>query len=256
MFLTIETDDNHGMTPQIERALAEALEEELTRELAPILDPIMTRIKERIPAIIENCRLKVVDMALSSSGVSTCTPSTSSLGVSSSTSDSEGRISKKQATNPTASRCSGSSFELVSEKISPERSTSKKALGKQPQQFQQNLAQTPLRDEQRENDALEPMLTWLELHDDPKSTMSMIDSFPDCSYDTGGFTGNFPFLNGFGDIWQSNDTSCSGLQSADWSLPELGTGGPEERKNMGGETGPEWDFMSKDTGPTFPHDSR
>ena len=256
MFLTIETDDNHGMTPQIERALAEALEEELTRELAPILDPIMTRIKERIPAIIENCRLKVMDMALSSSGVSACTPSASSLGVSSSTSDSEGRILKKQATSPTASRCSGSSFEIVSEEINPVQTFSEKGLGERSQQPQPNITQTPLHDEQRENDVQGPTLPWLELPDGTNNPLSMIDSFPNCGSDMGGFTGEFPFLGGFGDIWQSNDASCSGPQLAGWSLPELGSGGPEEQNNVGCETGPEWDFMSKDTEPTFPRDSR
>jgi hypothetical protein len=118
------------MNPRLERALSEALEEELTRELAPILEPIMSRIKELIPTIMESCRLKLMRTSVSSDDDTVSTPSAISSGGGSS--DSEPRSSKKQAKprdSSTASRCSGSSFEIVPIAEMP----SSKVQGKRPQ---------------------------------------------------------------------------------------------------------------------------
>lgn len=118
------TDEQQGMSPLLERALSEALEEELTRELAPILEPIMACIKARIPAIIENCRLKLMRSSACSEDEAALTPSVVSPGAASS--DSDVGSSKKQST---PSRFSDSSFEVVP---TPEPLSSK-AQGKRPQ---------------------------------------------------------------------------------------------------------------------------
>ena len=73
----MRTDEQSGMSPQLERALCEALEEELTRELALVIEPIMTRIKGCIPAIIERCREKLRNSASSSDDEVVLTPQSS-----------------------------------------------------------------------------------------------------------------------------------------------------------------------------------
>lgn len=79
MFLT-RTDEQQGMSPQLERALYEALEEELTRELALVIEPIMTKIKGCIPAVIEKCRDKLRNSSpLSDDGLTFAPPSTRSV---------------------------------------------------------------------------------------------------------------------------------------------------------------------------------
>ena len=118
------TDDQHGMSPRFERVLYEALEEEITKELAPALTPILRRIKDRIPAIIANCRLRLMRMPLEIETV--YTPSGSLFTI-----DSE-EVSQKHGTDPASratSRCSGSSFGGLT---SSEECQSK-AFGKRPQ---------------------------------------------------------------------------------------------------------------------------
>jgi hypothetical protein len=115
-FLTslMTTDEQHGMSLRLERALSEALEEELTRELAPIIEPIMSKIKGCIPAIIESCRQKLMSTSPSSDDEAVFTPSVTSSGIGSS--DSEPGSSTKQArhrASPVASQCSRSSVEVI-----------------------------------------------------------------------------------------------------------------------------------------------
>ncbi|KAF2655125.1 hypothetical protein K491DRAFT_436831 [Lophiostoma macrostomum CBS 122681] len=228
--------DTYGLTPQIERALAEALEEELTRELALVLDPIMARIKKRIPAIIENCRTKVMEMALSSRGASACTPSSSSLGTSSSTSESEGGRLKKQAASPAASGCSDSSFEIVSEALTPQQSVSENVSGKRPQQPRQYTPEQPLSNEQQlysGSNALESTEPWLGLPGGTNETTNMIDIFPDCMH--GYDIGDFALFGGVSieGISQNIDTLWPESQMENWSLPQLEVSKPELQNNPG-----------------------
>ena len=143
--LLMTTDEQQGMSPRLERALSEALEEELTRELAPIIEPIMTKIKGCIPAIIESCRQKLMSTSPSSGDETVFTPSATSSGIGSS--DSEPGSSTKQARHracPAASRCSGSSFEVVP----TAKVLSNKAQGKRPQRPVASTSDVSINDRQ------------------------------------------------------------------------------------------------------------
>ncbi|OCK74158.1 hypothetical protein K432DRAFT_410093 [Lepidopterella palustris CBS 459.81] len=116
--------DQHGMSPRFERVLHEALDEELTKELAPALAPILRRIKDRIPAIIENCRLRLMRMSPELDTVYTPSSSLSTI-------DSE-QASQTHGTEPASramSRCSGSS----SGGLTSSEECRGKAFGKRPQ---------------------------------------------------------------------------------------------------------------------------
>ncbi|KAF2183096.1 hypothetical protein K469DRAFT_751693 [Zopfia rhizophila CBS 207.26] len=106
--------EQHGMSPRLAKALSEALEEELTRELVPALEPILRRIKDRIPSIIENCKLRLMRMTPDEEVLYTPPSSnpTTSGASDRGTSDSEpaGQSVGTSQTSRSASRCSGSSF--------------------------------------------------------------------------------------------------------------------------------------------------
>ncbi|KAF2792877.1 hypothetical protein K505DRAFT_418159 [Melanomma pulvis-pyrius CBS 109.77] len=127
--------DQHGMSPRFERVLYEALEEELTKELAPVLAPILLRIKDRIPAIVENCRLRLMRMSPDIEVMYTPSGSVSTI-------DSE-QASQKLGPEPTSratSRCSRSSFgELTSSGV-----LQNKAYGKRPQRSGTSLSDSSI----------------------------------------------------------------------------------------------------------------
>jgi hypothetical protein len=141
------TDDQHGMSPRFERVLYEALEEELTKELAPALAPILRRIKDRIPAIIENCRLRLMRMSPKMETVYTPSGSLSTI-------DSE-QASQKHGTEPASratSRCSGSSFGGLTS--SEERQS--KAFGKRPQRSGASPSRSSMEDLQESRHGSSP----------------------------------------------------------------------------------------------------
>ncbi|KAF1962660.1 hypothetical protein CC80DRAFT_588198 [Byssothecium circinans] len=121
--------EQHGFTPRLEKVLCEALEEELTRELAPALEPILRRIKERIPAIIQNCKLKL----LRASPDSIDTPSSGTFIGSTESELGDCPLQTDFHHRPVEGPSSGSSREALRATNAATNSMSSKAVGKRPQ---------------------------------------------------------------------------------------------------------------------------
>ncbi|KAF2116031.1 hypothetical protein BDV96DRAFT_40519 [Lophiotrema nucula] len=138
--------DQCGMSPRMERALAEALEEQLTSELTPVLEPILRRIKDRIPMIIESCRMKLMQLS-SDDEVVLATSGTPSTNVTSeqnnSNSDSDRLGSNLQTTDTSrsVSRCSVANLVSLSE-----GDHTSKAKGKRAQRAGSDASRSTLAD--------------------------------------------------------------------------------------------------------------
>jgi hypothetical protein len=128
--------DHQGINPRLEQILSEALEEELSRELAPILEPILSSIIERIPAIVKNCRMKLMDTPPSHK--TSCTPPASLPGVGSSDSDLHSSNSLAKGQDKTPASQFSTSIDIPLDSNPTAEILSDETQGKRPQQTQQS----------------------------------------------------------------------------------------------------------------------